>query len=109
MSQKEGTANHFHMYEVSDVPNYENYKQCFGFIISEPRKYVATHVLIWVAALLFYIVTAFKTSIVLISLVVLFNILVEVFLLMLGFTDPGMIPKILSSYENKKFRRVPLD
>lgn len=97
------------MYEVSEVPNYENYKNCFGFLVSEPRKYAGTHVLIWVGMLLFYIVTAFKAPVGLVVLTVLLNIAVQVFLLFLGFTDPGMIPKILSGYENKKTRKIPLD
>jgi hypothetical protein len=67
-------------------------------MVSEPRKYGGTHLLLWVAALLFYIVTAFKSPIGLVVITVILNIAVEVFLLILGFTDPGMIPKILSSY-----------
>jgi|JI9StandDraft_1071089.scaffolds.fasta_scaffold375652_2 hypothetical protein len=98
MSQKEATVNHIHMYEVSEVPNYENYKDCFGFLVSEPRKYAGTHVLIWVGMLLFYIVTAFRAPPGLLVLTIILNILVQVFLLILGFTDPGMIPKILSGY-----------
>lgn len=78
-------------------------------MVSEPRKYAGTHVLLWAAALLYYATTAFIAPIGLVILTVLFNIAVEVFLLILGFTDPGMIPKILSSYENKSFRRIPLD
>ena len=97
------------MYEVSDVPNYENYKECFGFLVSEPKKYAGTHVLIWFAMILFYIVTAFKAPIVLVVITVLLNILVQIFLLILGFVDAGMIPKILSGYENKRHRKIPLD
>lgn len=40
---------------------------------------------------------------------VLLNIVVQVMLIVLGVTDPGMIPKILSGYENKKLRNIPLD
>jgi hypothetical protein len=54
--------------------------------------------MIWAAALLYYIVTAFKAPIGLVIMTVLLNIAVEVCLIFLGFTDPGMIPKILSSY-----------
>jgi hypothetical protein len=48
--------------------------------------------------LLFYIVTAFKAPVGLVVFTVLLNIAVQIFLLFLGFTDPGMIPKILSGY-----------
>lgn len=109
MSQKEATANHIHMYEVSDVPNHENYKQYWGFLVSEPRKYFGTHALIWAAMVLFYIVTAFKSPVALVVCTVLLNILVQVVLIVLGFTDPGMIPKILSGYESKKLKKIPLD
>lgn len=40
---------------------------------------------------------------------VLLNIVVQIMLIVLGVTDPGMIPKILSGYENKKLRNIPLD
>jgi hypothetical protein len=40
---------------------------------------------------------------------VLLNIIVEAILIILGTTDPGMIPKVLSGYENKNLRRIPLD
>jgi hypothetical protein len=76
MSQKEATVNHIHMYEVSEVPNYETYKQYWGFLVSEPRKYLGTHVLIWAAALLFYVVTAFKAPVGLLVLTIILNILV---------------------------------
>ena len=59
--------------------------------------------------LLFYIVTAFKTEPFLVVLVVVSNILVQMFLLVVGLTDAGMIPKILSTYENKKLKRLPID
>jgi uncharacterized membrane protein len=42
-------------------------------------------------------------------LTVLLNVIIQVMLIVLGFTDPGMIPKILSGYENKKLKRIPLD
>ena len=64
------------MYEVSEVPNYENYKQYCGFLVSEPRKYIGTHVMIWAALLLYYIVTAFKAPIGFVVVTVILNLLV---------------------------------
>lgn len=101
--------HHIHMYEVSDVANYDNYRNCFGFLVSEPKKYAGTHLLLWLGALLYYIVTAFRAPVALVVLSVLLNIAIQLALLALGFTDPGMIPKILSGYENKKLKRIPLD
>lgn len=73
---KEGTVHHMHMYEVSDVTNYEAYKTCCGFLVSEPKKYIGTHLLFWGGAILYYIVTAFKAPLPLILISVLLNILV---------------------------------
>ena len=98
-----------HMYEVSDVANYDAYKNCFGFLISEPKKYAGTHLLFWVGMILYYAVTAFKAPPGLVAITVILNIVVQITLIILGFTDPGMIPKILSGYENKKLRKIPLD
>lgn len=101
--------HHIHMYEVSDVANYDTYRHCFGFLVSEPKKYAGTHILLWLGALLYYIVTAFRAPVALVVISVLLNIAIQLALLALGFTDPGMIPKILSGYENKKLKRIPLD
>lgn len=76
MSQKEGTVHHIHMYEVSDVANYETYKNCFGFLVSQPKKYIGTHVLFWTGLILYYVVTAFKAPPGLVVLTVILNIIV---------------------------------
>jgi hypothetical protein len=111
MSQKEATVHHIHMYEVSDVANYQNYKDCFGFLVAQPKKYIGTHILLWCGALLYYICTAPRNSIPpgLIVISVILNVLIQIVLLKIGYTDPGMISKIMSSYENKKLIRIPLD
>jgi hypothetical protein len=96
------------MYEVSDITNYEAYKQCRGFLVSEPKKYIGTHVLFWAGAILYYTVTAFKTPPGLLVISIILNLTIQFFLLVLGFTDPGIIPKVLSGYENKQLRKIPL-
>lgn len=58
---------------------------------------------------MYYAVTAFRAPIGLVVVCVMLNVLVEAMLIVLGFTDPGMIPKILSGYENKKLKNIPLD
>lgn len=63
----------------------------------------------WLGAILYYTVTAFKAPVGLVVICVLLHVLVQVMLIILGFTDPGMIPKVLSGYENKKLRKIPLD
>jgi palmitoyltransferase ZDHHC9/14/18 len=59
--------------------------------------------------ILYYAVTAFKVPIAMIVISVFLNIQVQVVLIILGFTNPGMIPKILSGYENKDLRKIPID
>jgi hypothetical protein len=59
--------------------------------------------------ILYYIVTAFKAPVGLVVVTVLLNFGVQIVLVILGFTDPGMIPKILSGYEIKKLIKIPLD
>ena len=111
MSQKEGTVHHIHMYQVSDVANYHTYKNCFGFLVSQPKKYIATHCLFWGGALLYYICTAPRDSIPagLIVISIILHILIQIILIKIGFTDPGMIQQIMSAYENKKLIRIPID
>ena len=59
--------------------------------------------------ILYYVVTAYKVPTAMVIISVLLNILVQVILIILGFTNPGMIPKILSNYENKDLRKIPID
>jgi len=77
--------------------------------VSEPKKYLGTHALFWVGLILYYIVTAFKAPPGLVVICVILTVIVQVMLLILGRTDPGMIPKILSGYENVLHKKIPLD
>ena len=88
------------MYSVSDVVSYDTYKE-WGCLISEPRKYIGTHILFWVGLILYYVVTAWKAPIALVVITVVLNLIVELMLIILAFTDPGMIPKVLVAYEKK--------
>ena len=109
MSLKEGTVHQMHMYEVSDVANFQRYKNCWGFLVSQPRKYAGTHILLWTGMMLYYIVTAQFAPSALIAITVVLNIAVQLVLLVLGFTDPGMIPKVLPAYEHKDLRTIPIN
>lgn len=59
--------------------------------------------------ILYYVVTAYKAPTALIVISVILHVSVQVVLIIIGFTDPGIVPKILEGYENKKLRRIPLD
>jgi len=48
--------------------------------------------------IVYYVVTAYKSPPGLVVISVIINVLVEATLLIIGFTDPGIIPKVLSGY-----------
>lgn len=86
-------------YQVSKVPNYTTYKTCCHFLLSEPCKYLGTHLLVWFIMILYYVVCAWKTQIVLLVFTIIFNVGLQITLTILGFRDPGIIPKILKEFE----------
>ena len=67
--------------------------------ISEPYKYLATHILLHCGLALHYYATFGYLHAALQILNVLLHISCTVVLIILAFTDPGMIPKILTTYE----------
>lgn len=46
------------LHEVSQVVNHRTYPYC-GFLLSEPRQYLLTHVLLLAGMVTYYVVTAF--------------------------------------------------
>jgi len=61
-------------------------------------KYLGTHLAIVVGTTLYYIFTAPHSPSVLIVLTVLSHILTFLALVVLGYKDPGILPKILPSF-----------
>ena len=69
--------------------------------MSQPKKYVGTHLFYWLIMATYYVFTA---SIIftqnhtdmypLFAVTVFLNILVQILLIILGRTNPGIIPKI---------------
>jgi hypothetical protein len=59
--------------------------------------------------IIYYVVTAYKSPAGLVAISVILNVGIQVILIVIGFTDPGIVPKVLEGYENKKLRRIPLD
>lgn len=58
---------------------------------------------------LYYSVTAQSSPLPLLVITVALNLMIEVVLLMIGMTDPGMIPKVLQRYERDELKGIPLD
>lgn len=86
-------------YQVSEVPNYANYHACCGFMLSEPMKYLGTHLLVWLIMALYYVVCAWRTPLGLLIATVVVNAGFQIALTVLGLRDPGIIPKILREFE----------
>jgi uncharacterized protein YacL len=62
------------------------------------EKYIGTHLAILFAMILYYIVTAPYSNAGLIVISVIFHVLSTVILIVLGYKDPGIMPKILNNY-----------
>ena len=82
---------------MAEMGNYKYYKY-YGCLLSEPKKYLGTHIMLIVGMLLYYICTAKYQHPAPIVLTVLLHILVLVVMFMMAFRDPGIIPKILPNF-----------
>lgn len=94
-------------YQVAEIPNYNNMKR-FGFMISQPKNYFGTMLVINVGMGLMYAFSTDPDYWYLIVLAVLAHVGTMVFMLMLAWVDPGIIPKIFSNYELPAFRKIPI-
>lgn len=68
-------------------------------MLSEPQKYVGTHVLFFLGLLFYFIFTAKYQHPAIITITIILYILILVDMGFLAFTDPGIIPKIVPNYE----------
>lgn len=75
--------------------------------VSEPWKYAGTHILLHCGMILHYFATFGFLDPALAVINILLHILSTFVLGVLAFTDPGMIPKILPSYEKLPYRKIP--
>jgi hypothetical protein len=74
MKEPAPSANPVKVCEVSEIVNYTNYKHCCRFLISEPKRYLLTHLLISAVLILYYVVTANKTPIPLLVITIVLHI-----------------------------------
>lgn len=58
---------------------------------------------------LYYSVTARFSSLPMLVITAVINLMIEVVLLVIGMTDPGMVPKVLQRYEREELKGIPLD
>ena len=94
---------------MSEVTNYKTFHPNCRFLVSEPKRYLLTHLIIWVAMVLYYSVTAQSSPLPMLVVTAALNLMIEVLLLAIGMTDPGMIPKVLQRYEREELKGIPLD
>lgn len=86
------------IYKVSEITNYKTFHPNCRFLISEPKRYLLTHLIIWIGMALYYSVTARFSSLPMLVVTAVINLMIEVVLLVIGVTDPGMVPKVLQRY-----------
>ncbi len=61
-------------------------------------KYLGTHIALIIGIVLYYVFTAPYSPVALIVLTVISHVLTFVVLIILGYKDPGILPKILPSF-----------
>lgn len=80
----------------------------YGFMVSEPHKYLGTMAVINVGMGLFYAFSTSPTYWYLIVLSALFHFATVALMIVLALIDPGIIPKIFSNFEQPDLRRIPI-
>lgn len=86
-----------------------------GLLVAELRNYIIMHFLFWVPAILYYLTTLrtivkynYTSMYALFVVTIIFHIIIQLLLVLLGYTDPGIIPKILPYYETKEWTHIPI-
>jgi hypothetical protein len=64
------------LYDVSDIHNHNIYKNCCGLLVSQPKRYFLTHLLIMMGLIVYYVVTADRSPVALVVLTVVLNLVV---------------------------------
>ena len=64
-------------------------------MLSEPERYMITHILIVIVMALYYSVCSWRVETAFLIITAFLHVVVFLILLVLGFRDPGIIPKIL--------------
>ena len=90
------------------MPNFDNSTRFCGFLLSQPRKYLATHILMVLLMALYYAVCGWRSPLALLVVSVCLHLLGLGMLLILGQKDPGIVPKIFSDYERQDLQVIPI-
>lgn len=86
-------------YKVCQIDNFKYYKS-FGCLVSEMGKYVGTHLVIGGGMVFYYVFTAPYTTPGWVVPTAILHLIVVLLLILLGYKDPGILPKVLPSYES---------
>ena len=83
--------------EVAEMENYQCYR-FFGCLLSEPKKYLGTHLIIMLGMVGYYACSARYQNIASITITAFIHFITVSILVILAFKDPGIIPKILPDF-----------
>jgi hypothetical protein len=97
----------YKVHQVANIPNY-NYKQKYGFMVSQPKNYFATASVINIGMILFYVFSTNPNYWYLIVLTAIAHASTMIWMFLLAVIDPGIIPKIFSNFEHPGFRKIPI-
>jgi hypothetical protein len=87
----------YKVHQVANIPNY-NYKQKYGFMVSQPKNYFATASVINIGMILFYVFSTNPNYWYLIVLSAIAHVSTMIWMFLLAVIDPGIIPKIFSNF-----------
>lgn len=85
--------------QVSQIGNFQYY-HFYKCLLSEPQKYAGTHGLIMIGIFMYYVFCAKYQHPAAVLFTVILHIIVLFDMVILAFRDPGILPRILTNYEN---------
>ena len=116
MSQQFKYKDKRKLHEVSQINNLKGYEVGLGLLVAQPRNYVITHLLFWLANTLYATITvpsifsnSYQTLYPLFYLSLALIVFIQILMVCLGVTDPGMVPKILANYQAKELIDLPIN
>lgn len=96
-SSPQTTQSEHNLAEVADMGNYKYYR-FYGCLLSEPKKYAGTHLMLFAGMVIYYSCAAQFQHWLPILLTVLLHLVVLAIMFSIAFKDPGIIPKILPNF-----------
>lgn len=106
LNETEGQINWKYNFEIADVPNLENKKK-LGILVSEPCKLITVFLIINVCMALLYAFSTSHSTWYLVIPAAVCHLLVDLLMIILSKTDPGIIPKVYQYYERMSHSKIP--